>query len=169
MELGSEGRGRLPTQTEHVYSGNILGRVIFLREKYRLLNCILLLFDAVVLSVNRDYWILGLWLDQSKKITIIDKSHYICIWYNIYPTISCHECVSTSARYKWGLIFITWAPCMISPLRNWTVFFPCFCQNERDKILSRASALCLSQRHAALMAQHAVDGYDGRTDGWIDR
>ena len=34
------------------------------------------------------------------------------------PKISCHECVSTSARYKWGLIFITWAHGMICPSWN---------------------------------------------------
>ena len=53
----------------------------------------------------------------------------------IYPTISCLECVSTSARYKWGLIFITRAPRIFCPSRNRKVFFWCFAQNERDKCI----------------------------------
>ena len=50
-----------------------------------------------------------------------------------YSTISRHECVSMSARYKWGLIFIAQAPCMICPSRNRLLFSLCFGQNERDK------------------------------------
>ena len=41
----------------------------------------------------------------------------------------------TSARYKWGLIFIARSTCMISALRNQFFFFACFPWNERDKAI----------------------------------
>ena len=48
------------------------------------------------------------------------------------PMRSCHECLSTSARYEWGLTFVARAPNTRAQSRNRFFSFWCFGRNERD-------------------------------------
>ena len=78
--------------------------------------------------------------------------------YNTFPTISCHESVRTSARYKWGMIFFTQVTRAKHPSRNQFSFFPCFALFSGCYVKTSVKNLTSKQKYRFGMARPDKNG-----------